>query len=262
MRSGPLASTRVAVDLVVLTVRDDAFQILLVERANDPFKGRWALPGGFLQEGEDLLETADRELREETGLTGVDLWQVKAYGHPDRDPRGHIVTISFLAVAPRLPSPNAGTDAANAIWQPVMNLSSGQSKASPPSETVGLSPGPKSHDAVSSVMLELAFDHYTIAADAIEYARGKLEQTNIATAFCPPEFTIGDLRHVYELVWGYTLDERNFSRKVLKTENFLEETGGYRGGQPGRPAKLYRKGCATKLRPAMLRIAEEQGHAA
>jgi 8-oxo-dGTP diphosphatase len=215
-----------AVDLVILTVRDNGLQVLVIERGNDPYRGRTALPGGFLRTGEDLRAAAERELREETGLDGADLHleQVTAYGAPDRDPRGRVVSIAYLALAPDLPVPVAGTDARSARWAPV-----------------------------EQVRDTLAFDHPQILDDAVERARTRLEFTTLATAFCEPAFTIGDLLHVYEVVWGMPVDPRNFSRKVMHTEGFVQPTGGLRAPGIGRPAALYERGPARALNPPLLR---------
>ena len=99
----------------------------------------------------------------------------------------------------------------------------------------------------------LAFDHRDILSDGVERARAKLEYTPLGAAFCPPEFTIAELRRVYEAVWGHRLDARNFHRKVTRTPGFVEPTGGTTTRDGGRPARLYRAGDATVLHPAMLR---------
>lgn len=220
---------RLAVDLVILTVRDRSFRVLLINRGNVPFQSRLALPGGFLRQGESIEAAAVRELREETGLDGdaLHLEQLGAYGDPDRDPRGRIVSVAYLAIAPNLPLPVAGSDAAAARWQPVQPLLAGGG--------------------------QLAFDHDRILADAVERARQRLEYTTLATRFCAELFTIGDLRDVYELVWGMRLDPRNFNRKVTKADGFLVQTDAKRAHETGRPAALYRRGPAQKLHPAMLR---------
>ncbi len=211
---------------MILTIRDGRLHVLLVERANDPFQGRLALPGGFLRGAESLNETAARELAEETGLAPetLHLEQVGVYSEPDRDPRSpRVITCAYLAIAPDLPIPRAGSDARAARWVPL-------DEACP-----------------------LAFDHDLILADAVEQARDKLRFTTIATAFCQEEFTIGELHAVYEAVWGTTLDRANFHRKVTDADGFVEPTGGKRPSGTGRPAILYRAGGAASLVPPMTR---------
>jgi len=217
---------RLAVDLAILTVRDDALQALVITRANEPFRGRPALPGGFLRGDEDIDEAAVRELAEETGLDGtaLHLEQLRAYGAPGRDPRGRIVSIAFLAIMPDLPLPTAGSDASSAAWVPV-----------------------------ERVRGTLSFDHDEILDAAVERARTRLEFTTLATTFCGPSFTIGDLRNVYEVVWGHPLDPRNFSRKVIGTPGFVEPTGERRIPEIGRPAALYRAGTEKSLNPPIMR---------
>src|ERR1700733_9905090 len=113
-----------AVDIAVLTVREDLLHVLVIERGNAPYRGQPALPGGFLRAGEDLREAAERELTEETGLDGaaLHLEQLAAYGAPDRDPRGRVVSVAYLAIAPDLPIPVAGSDARAAAWAPLAEV--------------------------------------------------------------------------------------------------------------------------------------------
>jgi 8-oxo-dGTP diphosphatase len=220
------ASMAVTVDLVVLTVRADQLCVLLVRRGIPPYRGRWALPGGFVLPDEDLPDAAGRELSEETRLDAgaVHLEQLGTYGQPGRDPRMRVVTVAYLALAADLPSPTAGSDAAEAQWT-----------------------------SVDVLARRLAFDHHKILVDGIERARAKLEYTPLATAFCTPEFTVAELRKVYETVWGVTLDPRNFHRKVTGTAGFLELTGETTTRHGGRPAQLFRRGPAELLYPPMLR---------
>jgi 8-oxo-dGTP diphosphatase len=214
-----------AVDLVILTVRDGTFTVLLVDRGSGPFRHRRALPGGFVHHGEELEDAATRELREETGLPtgGLHLEQVRTYASCGRDPRGRVASVAYLAIAPDLPVPTAGSDASSARWVAV--------------DRVG----------------RLAFDHNTILADAVERARSKLEYSPLAAAFCPEPFTIGELRAIYEAVWGVRLDRRNFHRKVSGVDGFLVPTGDRRTPPTGRPALLYRRGRTGTLHPAILR---------
>ncbi len=223
-------SFSVTVDIVVLTIRDDALCALVVERGNEPFKGQWALPGGFVEPDESLYDAARRELEEETAIgAGVTrLEQLASYGDPGRDPRGRIVSVAWLAVTPRDEDPTAGSDAARAEWRPVTTL---------------LRPG------------QLAFDHHEILGDGVERARSKLEYTALATAFVGEEFTVADLRRVYEVVWGVGLDAGNFHRK-LTNAGFVEPTGESVQRGPGRPAALYRRvKDADELNPPLTRSA-------
>ena len=219
----------VAVDLVVFTIRDGRLCVLAVRRGVLPYRGRWALPGGFVREEERLAEAAERELAEETGLDElpVHLEQLATYGDPRRDPRMRVVSVAYLALAAALPEPAAGTDAAEARWRPVAEVLSNPSR--------------------------LAFDHDRILADGLERARAKLEYSPLATAFCADEFTVAELRHVYEVVWGTRLDPRNFHRKVTGSSGFLVPTGRRTTRNGGRPAQLYRRGDATLLNPPITR---------
>lgn len=220
----------VAVDLVILTLRASVFHVLLVERGIDPFQGRQALPGGFLNnEDEDLFDAALRELKEEANLDGsrFHLEQLGAYGAPGRDPRGRVLSVAYLAITPALPEPVAGTDAAGASWTPVEQVLSGA--------------------------VPLAFDHLQIVGDAVDRARSKLEHTPLATAFCDSDFTIADLQRVYEAVWDVRMDERNFYRKVQRIPGFIEPVGANRAVARGRPARMFRAGPATALLPPITR---------
>lgn len=225
-----------AVDLVILTLRGPDLQVLLVERGVQPFRGAMALPGGFLADhGEGVETAARRELFEEAGLdaAGLHLEQLGAYGKPGRDPRGRVVSVAYLAIAPRLPEPVAGTDAVGACWALVSAVLSGE--------------------------VTLAFDHRAIVEDGVERARAKLEYTALATAFCPSLFTISDLQQVYEAVWGVRLDPRNFYRKVQSVRGFITASGQTKQLETGRPARLFRAGGCTVLYPPMVRATGHPG---
>jgi 8-oxo-dGTP diphosphatase len=221
-------SFAVTVDLVVCTIRTERLCVLLVRRGLPPYEGRWALPGGFVTEAEGLDEAARRELAEETGLDDlpVHLEQLATYGAPKRDPRQRVVSVAYLALAAELPEPRAGSDAAAAHWRAVDDALAGR---------------------------RLAFDHAEILRDGLERARAKLEYSPLATAFCAREFTVAELRRVYEVVWGLGLDPRNFHRKVTGSPGFLVPTGRFTTRNGGRPAQLYRRGAATVLNPPITR---------
>lgn len=224
----------VTVDVVLLTVRPDTggvprLQVLLVERDSCPFRGDLALPGGFVQADEDLDAAAIRRLEHETGVRRelAHVEQLGAFGAPDRDPRMRVVSVAYLVFAPDDAAPRPGAAVRSVAWAPVGDVDPDR----------------------------LAFDHAPVLAAGVERARAKLEYTSYATAFCAEEFTVAELRHVYEAVWGRPLDPRNFHRKVTGTASFLVPVGRDsapgRGG--GRPAALHRRGSAALLHPAMLR---------
>jgi len=234
------APVAVTVDVVLLTVRAGRLAVLLVERKGHPFQGRWALPGGFVEPDDDLDGAAQRELEEETGVliagevAGVHLGhleQLRSYGAPGRDPRMRVVSVAYVGFTAR-DEAIAGSDAADARFWAVDDLAI---------RGIGSADG-----------VPLAFDHDRIVADGIERARAKLEYTTLATAFLDEPFTLGELRRVYEAVWGESLHEGNFRRKVLSTPGFVETTG-ETAQTVGRPAALYRRGGATRLHPAILR---------
>ncbi|WP_157244586.1 NUDIX hydrolase [Nonomuraea typhae] len=222
-------SVLLAVDLVILTLRADRLHVLLIERGIEPFAGALALPGGFLRDlREDIPAAARRELAEEAGLVDVPhLEPLGVYGEPGRDPRGRVVSVAHLAIAPRLPEPTAGTDASGARWEPTGPVLTGR--------------------------VPLAFDHGRIVADGVERARRKLEHSALATAFCGETFTISELQQVYEAVWDVRLDPRNFYRKVQSARGFIVPAGPARRTENGRPARLFTAGPQQALHPPMAR---------
>ena len=228
MMGGMSTTMHVTVDLVVLTVRVGEFLALTIRRKLEPYSGRWALPGGFVLEDEDLVDAAARELSEEAGIGSMrtHLEQLRSYGRPDRDPRGRVVSVAYLALVPDPGDPVAGSDADAAVWKPVDSLLRSRT---------------------------LAFDHAAILRDGVERARAKLEYTSLGAMLIPEPFTINELRTVYAAVWGREPDPRNFHRKVSSAEGFVEPTDETttRGG--GRPARLYQRGPARLLHPPMLR---------
>jgi 8-oxo-dGTP diphosphatase len=239
----------VTVDIVALTIRDGQLHVLLIRRGEPPYENRWALPGGFVRPTEDLPAAAARELAEEADLRRVHLEQLATYGAPDRDPRMRVFSVAYLAFAPDLPDAEPGTDAREAHWVGVDAL--GLPDAGP-GRPIRQRPG---------TTRRLAFDHARIIADGLERARSKLEYSPLATRFVGEEFTIAELRAVYETVWGHPLHAGNFHRKILSVPGFVESTGATtaHGGPRGGPrARLYRAGDAALLHPALLRPSREE----
>lgn len=200
----------VTVDLVIFSIQADQLHVLLVQRAGEPYRGMWALPGGFIQMEESLEEAALRELREETGVKDVYLEQLYTYGEPGRDPRGRVVTVAYFALIPSgdAAQPEAGSDAASARWFPVQEYPA------------------------------LAFDHEEIFQYAIRRLRYKLEYTAVGFELLAEEFTFSELQSTYEIILGEKLDKRNFRRRI-QAAGVIEETPHIRTGE-GRPARLYR----------------------
>lgn len=202
------SSIQVAVDIVIFTIHEGMLKILLVKRGIPPFKGSFAIPGGFVRQDEGLDEAALRELHEETGVADVYLEQLYSFGEPARDPRGRVATVSYFALisADRAPLKASG-DVTEAAWFPMDEL--------PP----------------------LAFDHSKIANYALERLRNKLEYTTVGFQLLPGRFTLSELQEVYEAILGRKLDKRNFRRK-LGLLKILKPVSDYR--QTGRrPARLY-----------------------
>jgi len=209
MLSGkPEGYMRVAVDAVVFTVMHDELKILLIKRKNLPFKGRLALPGGFVEEDEELEKAVIRELTEETNVKNIFLHQLGAYGGVKRDPRGRILTVAYLALISPDQELASTADALGAEWCSVDEL------------------------------CNLAFDHKQIIGDALKELRFEIQTTNVAVQILPSKFTLSELQHLYELVLKKELDKRNFRRRVkelgiLKKLNEAKMKGAHR------PAQLY-----------------------
>jgi 8-oxo-dGTP diphosphatase len=202
----------VTVDMILFAFQNDELTVLLIRRTHDPFAGKWALPGGFVDEQEDLYDAALRELKEETNVSNVYLEQLFTFGQPGRDPRARVITVAYFALlsADEVAEQRirSGDDAGEARWWSIYALP------------------------------ELAFDHARILDYALQRLRWKLEWTALGFLLLPKEFTLSELQRVYETVLREPLDKRNFRRKILSA-GVLEETGNMRAGDH-RPAKLYR----------------------
>ena len=200
----------VTTDICLFTVVEDDLKILLIRRGLEPFRGSWALPGGFLQETETLDQCAARELAEETGVRGAHLEAFATFSAPDRDPRFRVITAAYFALVPAQAHALAsGSDAAEARWHSMAKL-------------------PK-----------LAFDHRDIIRAAREALIARLDREPLALALLPARFTLTQVQKVYEAVEGQPLDKRNFRRSFLSRE-WIVETGEFERGRQ-RPAMLYQR---------------------
>ena len=199
----------VSTDIVIFTIQEEQLKVLLIRRRSEPFKNGWALPGGFVEIDEDLEQAALRELREETGITGVYLEQLFTFGKPDRDPRERVITVSYYSLVPidRL-SVGAASDARELGWFNIDQLP------------------------------ELAFDHKKIISKAKQRLTAKLDYSTIALQFMPSKFTLSELQKVYEIIHGEALDKRNFRKRVM-AYGCMEDTGDVNRNGSHRPARLY-----------------------
>lgn len=264
----------VTVDIAVFTLLDrpvppksgrvprKELAAVLVVRGGDVEAGRHALPGGFVHEDEDLPEAAIRELHEEAGLRLPEtaIHQFRTFGRPGRDPRMRVVTVAYTALARIEDALSAGTDATAVEIVPVRRILDGE--------------------------VSLAFDHEQILREAHEFIGVLIEETSAVLELCPESFTLTDLRHVCEAVWGYEVDRATFNKRALHIDGFIEPDDGDRTQGPafdrmaapvsefrvemalsevasslrsnprGRPAKRYRAGSARTLHPPLLRPRE------
>lgn len=199
----------VTTDIVIFTIRRQRLELLLIRRAEKPFRDRWALPGGFVDIDEDLEQCALRELEEETGVTGVYLEQLYTFGKPGRDPRERVIAVAYYALVPpdrlRL---RAASDAKEVAWFPISRLPT------------------------------LAFDHKEIVTMAHQRLTAKLNYSTIALRFLPEHFTLSELQQVHECILGTQLDKRNFRKRVVAL-GCVRETGIYRRNGRHRPARLF-----------------------
>jgi 8-oxo-dGTP diphosphatase len=200
----------VSVDVVIFSVRAHDLQALLLRRPLAPFRGRWALPGGFVHPSEALDDAARRELQAQTNVHDVYLEQLYTFGAPKRDPRGRVVSVAYFALVGSEVVIDAGRPDVEISWHSISNLP------------------------------ELAFDHGEILRYALQRLRYKLEYTSVGFELLPNEFTLTELQTAYEIVLGKELDKRNFRRRMLEA-GILTETARYRESEgQGRPARLYR----------------------
>jgi 8-oxo-dGTP diphosphatase len=198
------------VDCVVFGFDEEELKVLLIQRGLEPFKGKWALPGGFVRVDESLDDAARRELEEEAGLKNVFLEQLYTFGEVDRDPRERVVSVAYYALVKLAAhETKAATDAADARWFPLSKIP------------------------------RLAFDHADILAAALIRLKGKVRYQPIGFELLPPKFTLSELQHLYEAILETPLDKRNFRKKVLSYGLLIALKEKQMSGRH-RPAQLFR----------------------
>lgn len=197
-------------DCVVFGLDNDDLKVLLIQRDLEPFAGQWALPGGFVNAGESVDNTARRELFEETGLKDIFLEQLYTFGDPDRDPREHVVTVAYFALVNLVDHPvHPATDARNAAWFEISDVP------------------------------RLAFDHDTVLRTAHERLQGKIRYQPIGFELLPKKFALRQLQQMYEKILDRPLDKRNFRKKILKMD-IIQELDEIETDVSHRAARLYR----------------------
>lgn len=200
----------VTADLVIFTFKDNDLKVLLVKRGVEPFKDKWALPGGFVRIDESLEDAAKRELKEETGVREVYLEQLYTFGDLNRDPRGRVITVSYMALVDSSEIDiKASTDASEVEWVSAKKLDS----------------------------MKLAFDHKKILKYALKRLKWKFEYTPIAFSLLPKKFTLPQLKKIYDIVFNKKFDKRNFYKKILSLDILKEQ--GVKKDVSHRPPTLY-----------------------
>lgn len=201
-----------SVDCVVFgfDLHETKLKLMLIQRDVDPFEGHWALPGGFVRLDESLEDAAKRELSEEAGLKDIFLEQLYTFGDLERDPRGRVISVAYMAfVKPSDHKLKASTDARDAQWFTIDELPA------------------------------LAFDHQKVLDTALERIRGKIRYQPIGFELLPEKFTMSQLQHLYEVILDTPIDKRNFQRKIHRMD-LLVDTGEQQQNVAHRAAKFYK----------------------
>lgn len=196
----------ITVDTVILTIKNDNLKVLLVKRDNEPFKGKWAIPGGYVRMSEDLDAAAMRVLKEKTNVDNIYLEQLYTFGDPLRHPVSRVITCAYFALI-RAEDVDVIT-AENVDWHKVSDLPA------------------------------LAFDHKEIIQYSLKRTRERLEMCPVAYQLLNEKFTLTEMQKAYELIMGKKLDKRNFRKKVIQTEG-LRELEEFSKSTSKRPARLY-----------------------
>lgn len=200
---------KVSVDAVVFGYEEGKISVLLIKRKYEPFKGKWAIPGGFVLNDESLEEAVQRELHEETGVKINYLEQLYTFGNPTRDPRGRVVSVAYFGlVRPNTFKIFASTDASEVQWFNIDELP------------------------------EFSFDHKEILNMAIKRLQAKVTYEPIGFELLDKKFPFSDLEKLYTTLLGREIDRRNFRKKIISL-NVLDELNEKVSKGSGRPANLF-----------------------
>lgn len=213
MAKSKFGEISVAVDLLTFTIEDNNLKVLMIERDEDPFKGKLALPGVFVREDETLDGAAIRGIREETGLEGIYFEQLYTFGDIDRDPRKRIISVSYMALVPVEQLVFKAGERVSGAW--LVDV-----------------------EGILNSRDEIAFDHKQIIQVARERLANKVEYTDIAFHLVGEEFTLPELQNVYEILLGKPVYKANFRKKMA---SMIEETEYMTTGAAHRPSRLYRR---------------------
>lgn len=196
----------ITVDVVILTLKNNLLQVLLVKRLNEPFKDKWAIPGGYVRLSENLDQAALRVLKERTNVDNIYLEQLYTFGDPLRYPNARVITCAYFALV-RAEDLNIVTSE-NIAWHKVSDLPA------------------------------LAFDHREIIEYSLKRTRERLELCPVAYQLLNEKFTLTEMQKAYELIMTKKLDKRNFRKKALCTDGLIE-LDEYTKSSSKRPARLY-----------------------
>ncbi|HSV94794.1 MAG TPA: NUDIX domain-containing protein [Spirochaetia bacterium] len=200
----------VTVDVLFFTIKEGMLQVLLIKRAAWPYDSKWALPGGFVRMNESLDEAAQREICEECGVKNLYLEQLYTFGDPKRDPRTRVITVAYYALAPST------------------EIKEVQEEEVREAKYFSINDLPK-----------LAFDHKVIIEKGFERLKSKLGYSNIVFGLLPKTFPLSEVQKIYEIIYGRSIDKRNF-RKWILSSGLVVSTDKKSAGLAHRPALLYR----------------------
>lgn len=262
----------VTVDMLLMTISDEeidnyrklprkSLKVLLIKRSEHPFKGKWALPGGFVKINESIEEAAYRELAEETGISNVYLEQLYTYGEVNRDPRGRIISTAYMTLADvDTIQLQAGTDAEDARWFELhieilstekeetdngfdditvveLTLTNEETQLASQIKLIKRVCGKNiTYDRTVLSNDGLSFDHGKIIQYGLERLRNKIDYSDIVFHLLPKKFTLTELQRTYEVILDKSLVKANFRRK---TKKYVVETDLYTSDGGHRPSKLY-----------------------